>query len=70
MYKGLEKEFRFTNNAEYELWFCPNNIKHCMSGNEKKYMLNLPIALNMWQVQIGNNLSREEVLALEDKFQL
>ena len=38
-YKGLKKEFHSTNNVEYEFRFCPNNIKCCVSGNKKKYVL-------------------------------
>lgn len=35
MYKGL-KEFRATNNVEYELWFYNDDIKCCQSGNKRK----------------------------------
>jgi hypothetical protein len=38
-YKGLKKEYRFTNNVEYKFWFCPNDIKRCVSGNKKKFVL-------------------------------
>ena len=38
-YKGLKKEFGSTNNVEYEFWFCPNNIKHCVNDTKKKYVL-------------------------------
>ena len=38
-YKGLKKEYRSTNNVEHEFWFCPNDIKYCVSGNKKKYVL-------------------------------
>ena len=42
-----------------------------MSGNNKKYVLDWPIVSNMWPVKIGTNLSRDEVLVLEDAgFQL
>ena len=56
---------------EYEFWFCPNDIKHCVNGSKKKYMLDWPIIFNTWHVKIGTNLSRQEVLALEGaRFQL
>ena len=38
-YKGLEKEFRSTNNVEHEFWFYPDDIKRCVSGNKKKITL-------------------------------
>jgi hypothetical protein len=65
-YKGLRNEFRFPNNVEYEFWFCPDDIKRCVSGSKKKYVLDWPIVPNTWPVKIGTNLSRKEVLALED----
>ena len=34
MNKGTKKEFRSTNNVEYELWFCSHNIKRCVNGNK------------------------------------
>ena len=65
-YKGLMKEFRSPNNVECEFWFCPDDVKRCVSGSLKKYVLDWPIVPNMWPVKIGTNLSREEVLALEN----
>ena len=32
------------NNVEYEFWFCPDDIKHCVSGRKKKYVLDWPIS--------------------------
>ena len=65
-FEGLRKEFCFSNNMEYEFWFCPNDVKRYVSSSKKKYVLDWPITPNTWQVKIGTNLSREEVLALED----
>ena len=65
-YKGLKKEFRSTNNVEYEFWFCPDDIKRCVNGTKKKYVLDWPTMPNTWPVKMDTNLSREEVLALED----
>jgi hypothetical protein len=65
-YKGLKKEYRSTNIMEYEFWFCHDDIKRCVSGSKKKYVLDWPIIPNTWHVKIGTNLSRHEVLALED----
>ena len=31
--KGL-KEFLSTNNVEHKFWFCPDDIKRCVSGNK------------------------------------
>ena len=65
------KEFRSPNNVEYEFWFCPNDIKCCVSDNTKKYVLDWPIVPNKWRMKIGINLSRKKILMLEDaRFQL
>jgi hypothetical protein len=66
MYKGLKKKYRSTNNVEYKFWFCLDDIKRCVSGNKKKYVLDWPVVPIIWPVKIGTNLSRQEVLALED----
>ena len=56
---------------EYEFWFCPDNIKRCVSGNKKKYVLHWLAVPSIWPMKISTNLSRQEVLALEDAgFQL
>ena len=39
MYKWLMKECPFNNNVEYEFWFCHDDVKHCVSGNKKQYVL-------------------------------
>ena len=59
IYKGLKKKFRSTNNVEYEFWFCPNDIKRCVSGIKKKYVLGWPTVPNTLLVKMGTNLSRE-----------
>ena len=51
---------------EYMFWFCLDDIKCCMNDKKKKYVLVWPIVLNTWLVNRGTNLSREEVLALEN----
>ena len=38
-YKRLKKEFRSTNNVEYEFLFCPDDIKRCVIDTKKKYVL-------------------------------
>ena len=55
-----------TNNVEYEFWYCYEDIKRCVNGKKKKYMLDWHVVPNTWPVKIGTNISRQEVLALED----
>lgn len=66
MYKGVKKEPHSTNNVECEFRFFPNDIKPCVSGNKKTYVLNWPIVPDTWLVKTRTNLLREEVLAPED----
>ena len=47
------------NNVEYECWFCHGDVKCCVSGSKKKYVLGWPIVPNTWLVKIGTNLSRD-----------
>ena len=70
-YKTLKKEYRSTNNVEYEFWFCHDDIKRCVSENKNKYVLDWHVVPSIWPVKICTNLSRQEVLAFEDDgFQL
>lgn len=64
-YTELKKEFCSTNNLEYELWIFLSDIKRCVSGG-KKYVSDWRIVLSTWLVKIGTDLSRKEVLVLED----
>ena len=50
---------------EYEFWFCPHDIKRCVNGS-KKNVLDWLVVPNTGLVKIGTNLSKHEVLALED----
>ena len=54
------------NNEEYEFWFCPDDIKCCVSGSMKKYVLDWPIVPNTWPVKISTNLSKYKVVTFED----
>ena len=60
-YKGIKKESCSTNNVEYEFWFCDDYIKHRVSDNKNKYVLDWLVVPNMWPVKICTNLSREEI---------
>ena len=70
IYKVM-KEYRSTNNVEDRFWFYPHDIKYCVSGNTKKYVLDWLIVPGTWLVKVGINMPKKEVLALEDTgFQL
>ena len=46
-----------------------DDIKRCVSGSKKKHVLYWHIVPNTWLVKVGTNLSKEEVLVLEDQTQ-
>ena len=63
----IEKKTQLHLQYGVEVMVFPN-IKHCINGNNKKYVLEWPILPNTWIVKIGTNFSRQEVLVLEDTF--
>ena len=65
LYKEMMKKFPKTNNMEHGFWFCHDNIKRCMNDNKIEYAMDRPIVQNTWPLNIGINISRERVLALE-----
>lgn len=50
-YKGLKKENYSTNNMKYN-WFCSNEIKCCVYGNKKGYILDWHVVPNIWHVKM------------------
>lgn len=55
----------------HEFSFHRDNIKHCESGNKKKYVVGWPIVSRLWPVKTCMILSKEEVLIFKDtRFQL
>lgn len=70
-YTGLKKPYGKDTLELTEFWFCPDDIKRCVMGRKKFFVKEWPPVPTVWPIQIGTNLSREEVLALEDAgFQL
>lgn len=60
------KEFWSNNHIPRNFWFCSDEMNQCMKGSKKKWMLDWPNIPSTWLVNVGTNLSREEVFALED----
>jgi hypothetical protein len=58
-----EMKFSSTNNVDYGFWFCHDNIKLCLSGSKKEYVM--PIVSNTWPLKIGTTVSREKIPTLE-----
>ena len=65
-YFGKKKDYHTKKSVEVDFWFCTDDIKHCVSGNKKAWVLDWPAVPPTWPVKLGTNLTREEVFALED----
>jgi hypothetical protein len=70
-YNGSGRNFVLPTMWVMNFGFSPDDIKRCISGTKKIYVLDWLIVSNTWPVKIGTNLSREDVLAFENAgFQL
>lgn len=67
----MKKNVKKGRNVEAEFFFCPDDIHRCVMGNKKPFVLDWPPVPITWPVKFGTNLTRKEVLKLEDAgFQL
>jgi hypothetical protein len=54
-----------------EFFFCNDDIERCVKGTKRRWVKSRPDVPNVWPVKIGINLSRKEILNLEQAgFQL
>ena len=65
-YKGLKNKFFFNNHVFTKCWLCANDINHCMKGSKKKWLFDWSNIQTVWLVEVGINLTWEEVFTLED----
>jgi hypothetical protein len=62
----IEEGIPLHQQCRVQILVCPDDIKRCVNGKKKKYVLDWHVVPNIWSVKIDTNLSRQEVLALED----
>jgi hypothetical protein len=54
-----------------EFFFCNDDIERCIKGTKQKWVQSRPDIPSIWLVKIGTNLSKKEILDLENtSFQL
>jgi hypothetical protein len=54
-----------------EFFFCNDDIERCVKGTKRRWVKSRPDIPNVWPLKIGTNLSRKEILDLEQAgFQL
>lgn len=63
--KAWKKSF-FNNHVPTKCWFCAYDINSCMTGNKKNWLFDWWNLLTMCLVEVGTNLTQEEVFTLED----
>jgi hypothetical protein len=66
-YHGNKWDLHTRKEVWTEFYFCADDINRCVKGTRKgSYIKEWPLVPTVWPVKIGTNLSRDEVLALED----
>ena len=70
-YIGRMREYGTKAVINFDFWFCADDIIRCVHGSKCGWVHDWPVVPTVWPVAMGTNLSRREVLALEDAgFQL
>ena len=71
-YFGLWQNIKFNHEKYMQFFFCFNNIERYVKGSRRKWVipyfdtLQRPPILTIWLVKIGTNLTRREIVALEN----
>ena len=64
-YAGLIVNYKKNYNDVMQFFFYNDDIKHCVKGTKKKWVISMPEIPAIWPVKRGTNLSKQEILALE-----
>jgi hypothetical protein len=65
-YTGLMDNYRKNRKDLLEFFFCNDDIERCVKGTRRKWFMSRPEVLQIWPVNNGTNLTRKEILALEN----
>jgi hypothetical protein len=65
-YRERNTQYGGTKVIVSDFWFCPDDIKRCVKGSKRSLVLDWPQVLDVWPVLSGTNLTREEILLLQD----
>lgn len=70
-YTGVMEHYRNKTDKIMEFYFCNDDIERCVKGSKRRWVKSKPEVPEVWPVKIGTNLSRKEILDLEQAgFQL
>ena len=76
-YSGAWRNVRLNREEQMQFFFCSNDIERCVKGSRCKWIIpysdtqERPPVPTIWPIKIGTNLTRSEIVALENAgFQL
>ena len=76
-YSGAWRNVRLNREEQMQFFFCSDDIERCVKGSHRKWIIpysntqERPPVPTVWPVKIGTNLTRSEIVALENAgFQL
>ena len=76
-YSGAWRNVRLNREDQMQFFFCSDDIERCVKGSHRKWIIpysdtqERPPVPTVWLVKIGTNLTRSEIVALENAgFQL
>ena len=67
-YKGERQvpTFRGARHKTEDFWFCPDQIARCVMGPKRGHVLTRPNIPDIWPVLVGTDLTRSEIMELEE----
>jgi len=65
-YRGLKQKFRAEGSDTEDFWFCPDQIARCVMGPKRGFVITRPEIPDVWPVLTGTDLSRHEILELQE----
>ena len=65
-YNGRMTEYGSKAVINFDFWFCSDDIMRCVHGSKCKWVHDWPVLPSIWPVARGTNLTKEEILALEE----
>ena len=70
-YTGVMEHYQKKMDKIMEFFFCNDDIERCVKGTKRRWVKSKPDVPDVWPVKIGTNLSKKEILDLEQAgFQL
>jgi hypothetical protein len=65
-YRGRKIQYGGSKVIVTDFWFCPDDIERCVKGTKCSWILDWPQVPDVWHVLSGTNLTRQEILLLQD----